>query len=343
MNPVKKVYYQGIKMMNLAVLKKLYRGHIILPYHHLVNDGEVPHIKHLYPWKGTKAFEQDLDFLASNFKPVSLPEILKCINEQRPIPDNTFLLTFDDGLREVKEVIAPMLQRKGLPGVFFLNSAFIDNKELFYQFKISLLIDALEKNTYSQAVLGEIRRIIQEPAGSPIDALIRHIRQIKYAERGICDQLAKAMNVSFQDYLQNVRPFMNSDEIQSLVNQGFSIGGHSIDHPFYPPLTLEEQLRQTTGSVNYVANRFNLDYKVFAFPHYDSGVSKAFFDTLLSGPKPQVDLIFGTANHKQDISPRILHRFNCERPSVGIEEAIKGILMYGVLHSWAGKNKVVRI
>ncbi|UYQ95114.1 polysaccharide deacetylase family protein [Chitinophaga horti] len=343
MNPLKKVYYQGVKMMNLAVLKKLYRGHIILPYHHLVNDGEVPHIKHLYPWKGTKAFEADLDYLAANFTAITLPEILTCVREGRPIPDNTFLLTFDDGLREVKEVIAPMLQRKGLPAIFFLNSAFVDNKELFYQFKISLLIEALEKQTYSPATLAEIRRIVQEPAGSPVDALIRHIRQIKYGERAICDKLAQVMNISFADYLKNVRPFMNSDEIQTLVNQGFSIGGHSIDHPFYPPLTLEEQLRQTTTSVDFVANRFNLDYKVFAFPHYDTGLSKTFFDTLLSGPNPRIDLIFGTANHKMDMSPRILHRFNCERPSVGIEEQVKGILAYGVLHSWAGKNKVVRI
>lgn len=340
---LKNVYYQGVKMMNLAVLKKLYRGHIVLPYHHLVNDREVPHIKHLYPWKGTKAFEQDLDYLLANFKPITLQEILQCVNEQRPAPDNTFLLTFDDGLREVKEVIAPMLLKKGLPAVFFLNSAFIDNKELFYQFKISLLIEALEKHNYSPAVLAEVRRILQEPAGSPLDALIKHVRQIKYADRGLCDKLAKVMEISFQEYLESVRPFMNSDEIQSLAKQGFSLGGHSIDHPFYPPLSLEEQLRQTTNSVNYVASRFNLDYKVFAFPHYDSGVSKTFFDTLLSGPKPQIDLIFGTANHKQDISPRIFHRFNCERPGISIEESIKGILMYGVLHAWAGKNKVVRI
>ncbi|MCK7555102.1 polysaccharide deacetylase family protein [Chitinophaga sedimenti] len=343
MNPLKKVYYQGVKMMNLAVLKKLYRGHIILPYHHLVSDGEVPHIKHLYPWKGTKAFEADLDFLASNFKPISLPDILSCVRNGQPIPDNSFLLTFDDGLREVKEVIAPMLLKKGLPAVFFLNSAFVDNKEMYYHFKTSLLIDALEKNAYSDAALAEFRRILQEPAGSPVEALIRHLHRIKYGDRAICDKLGETLGISFTDYLKNVRPFINSDEIQSLVNQGFHLGGHSIDHPYYPPLSLEEQLRQTTGSVDYVTNRFNLDYKVFAFPHYDTGVSKAFFDTLLNGPKPKLDLIFGTSNHKQDISPRILHRFNCERPSVGIEEQVKGILMYGILHAWAGKNKVVRI
>ena len=37
-------------------------------------------------------------------------------------------LTFDDGFRELHDVVAPILLRKGIPATFFVNSAFIDNK-----------------------------------------------------------------------------------------------------------------------------------------------------------------------------------------------------------------------
>lgn len=328
--------------MPIALLKSLNPHRIILPYQHLVNDEQVAHIKHLYPFKGTKAFAKDIDYLLKHFKPLSVEDILQHINAGTPLPQNGFLLSFDDGLREVKTHIAPLLEQKGVPAAFFINTAFLDNKELFYNMKVSLLIESMVKQQVSPAQLERMAEIMGLPGRVSRGELQQRIRQITYSNKQLADELGEVAGLDFQSFLREKQPFLNSDEVQTLVDKGFAIGGHSIDHPYYTSLTLEQQIQQTLGSVNPLVERFQLPYKIFAFPHYDTGVSKAFFDAMLHVPNPPLDLIFGTSNHKQDISPRILHRFNCERPAIDIQSAVKGILAYTIGNTYRGKQIVHR-
>jgi peptidoglycan/xylan/chitin deacetylase (PgdA/CDA1 family) len=337
MSLVKNAFYSAAQLLPLAVLKQRRPGSLLLPYHHLVSDAPVPHIKNLYPWKSTTDFEKDLDYLLRRFKPVTLQEIIQSLRTGQSLPSGAFLLTFDDGLREVKDIIAPMLLRKGVPAAFFLNSSFLDNKNLFYKFKLSLIIESLQTATHSKTTLDKLYAYLQTDEAS----LIAAIKQITYSTRGKADEVAGILGISFAQYLADVKPFLTSDEVRTLVQQGFAIGGHSIDHPYYNQLTLDEQLFQTRQSVDFLVEQFKLPYRAFAFPHTDAGVSKIFFNTLLEGPNP-LDVIFGTGNHKKDFNPKILHRFNCERPSVSINAAVKGILLLNKIQEVTNKDQIIR-
>ena len=338
MSIAKNVFYGAARLIPLKLLRKKQTDSILLPYHHLVSDKEVPHIKHLYPYKGVKAFEKDLDYLLKNFKTVTLTEVIGTVKAGTSLPDNAFLLTFDDGLREVNETIAPLLLRKGVPAAFFLNSAFIDNKELFYKFKVSLIIDSLNTGKHSQAVLERLAQVLK---AQDTTTLIPAVKKISYHNRQLAEEAGTILGLSFEEYLKQQRPFMSSDEIGTLVQQGFAIGGHSIDHPYYTQLSLEQQLKQTLDSVNFLTERFHIPYRAFAFPHSDAGVSREFFEKILN-MKDGLDVIFGTANHKRDIFPQILHRFNCERPAIDITSAVKGILLYNKVQESRNKNVIAR-
>ncbi|SEW50285.1 polysaccharide deacetylase family protein [Chitinophaga arvensicola] len=326
----KKVFYNTIRLAPVALLKGIDPNQLLLPYQHLVSDVPVPHIKHLYPFKGTKAFEKDLDYLLKHFKPVTLPEVIAAVKERRPLPKYSFLLTFDDGLQEVATHIAPMLLRKGVPAAFFINKNFLDNQELFYKFKVSLIIEALTTRNWSPATLAAAGQLLGDTGGTAAD-IISRVKKITYVNRQLADPIGEVFELSFGEYLQRERPFMDSGSVQRLVDQGFGIGGHSIDHPYYAELTLAEQIRQTVESVDFVTSKFQLPYKAFAFPHTDAPVSSTFFEQLLEGEQPALDIIFGTANHLGDIHPAILQRFNCERPQLSIETAVKGILVYDII------------
>lgn len=338
MSIAKKMYYQAARLVNLSLLKGA-PTRLLLPYHHLVSNEQLPYVKHLYPYKGVRAFERDLDYLLKHFKPVGLQEIITAARRQTPLPAHAFLLTFDDGLKEVAEIIAPLLRQKGVPAAFFLNSAFIDNRSLFYRFKMSLLVEALQQ-PQSEATLAALGEVLH--ADSSPEAIIQAIKRIRYGNRALTDAAGAVLGIDFNTWLAEHQPFMSSAQVQELVDQGFAIGGHSVDHPYYQDLALEEMLRQTTESVETLVNRFNLDYRAFAFPHSDAGIPKAFFDKLLQGSKPAVDLIFGTGNQQTDIHPHILHRFNCERPELDIEAAVKGMLIYNRLQEIRGKSVIRR-
>jgi peptidoglycan/xylan/chitin deacetylase (PgdA/CDA1 family) len=359
---LKKAYYNAVELFPIRLLQSAPAARLLLPYHHLVSDREVPHIKHLYPFKGTRAFEADLDYLLKNFKPVTVQQVIAAVNGKGPLPAKSFLITFDDGLREVADTIAPMLFKKGVPAVFFLNNAFLDNRSMFYKFKVSLMVEALKKNEYSQAVLNRAGELLREAQPAPVspagrgaivtpaslqqaevskETLISAIKKITYTNRHLADDLAPVLNISFDNYLEQEKPFLSLSQVGQLVQQGFAIGGHSIDHPYYRELSLDEQVRQTLESVDFLAERFQPGYRVFAFPHSDEGISRRFFEQVLDGPG-RLDLVFGTANQQEDMRPGILHRFNCERPAIPIQAAVKGMLLYNGLKHLTGKQLLLR-
>jgi peptidoglycan/xylan/chitin deacetylase (PgdA/CDA1 family) len=238
----------------------------------------------------------------------------------RPLPDRALLLTFDDGYREISEIVAPILLEKGVSATFFVNSAFTDNKELCYLNKASLIATELEKHRsrgLTDTVLGRLAS-----KGVTLCDPTSGILSITYQQRHLLDDLATLCGVDFDHFLATNKPYLTSDQIYRLIERGFTVGAHSIDHPMYQQLSLDEQLQQTTESVKFVKETFNLSYGVFAFPFSDRNISELFF-TRLSG-SGLVDLSFGTGGLIEDTAPNHLQRFSLEKPI----EAARKILAF---------------
>ena len=96
-----------------------------------------------------------------------------------------------------------------------------------------------------------------------------------------------------------------------MIDSGFAIGAHSIDHPIYSALSLEDQLRQTRESLRFIRENFNVGYGAFAFPHHDHNVSRDFFITLHN--EGIMDVSFGTGGMMGDSAPFNFQRFGLGR------------------------------
>jgi Predicted xylanase/chitin deacetylase len=338
MNLLKKAYYSACSLLPPAFVKKLSRVKTLLPYHHVVSNNELLHIKHLYAYKNVKQFKEDIDFLVRHFTPVSVEEVADAMESGKPLRQGSFLLTFDDGFKEVYEVIAPILSEKKIPAIFFINPAFIDNKEFFYRCKISLMIEELGKRKEALNIVSEV---MDRPYGDFHD-LKADLKKINQLNKEKLDSIAELINYSFTDYLNSEKPFMTSQQVQELSDQGFMIGSHSWDHPYYEYLSPEEQLNQTVRSIQFVKEKLHNKYSCFSFPHTDAVVTQEFFDKLKLQPV-KADLLFGIQNQKSETANKMLHRFNAERPEVNIKSQINGIMLYNLMQSALGRNKIERI
>jgi len=114
---------------------------LVVPYYHIVGDAHVPHVSNLYRFRTTAQFQADVEFLARHFKPVTLAEIVDALSGRRALPRFSFHLTFDDGFREMHDVVAPILERAGIPATFFLTTAFLDDAGLAHANVLSVLVD----------------------------------------------------------------------------------------------------------------------------------------------------------------------------------------------------------
>ncbi len=105
-----------------------------------------------------------------------------------------------------------------------------------------------------------------------------------------------------------------------MIDDGFTIGAHSIDHPFYSSLSIEDQLYQTIESIKHLRERFSLSYSAFAFPFSDNNVSKKFFEKLYENGL--VDVTFGKDEMINDSFLNNLQRFSMEIPFMPAKKII---------------------
>jgi peptidoglycan/xylan/chitin deacetylase (PgdA/CDA1 family) len=279
----------------------------------LVSDEFVAHVRPLYRYCSVAEFERDLEYLLKHFVPIQVEQLLLWIRGEGKLPERAFLLTFDDGLREVAEVVAPILIRKGVPAAVFVNSAFLDNKELFFRFKAALILRRLGKGGVTKGEEEGLRKIFAPYGGFEGD-MRRNFRAIPYARRALLEEIAHVLEIDFQQYLRDAKPFMSSDQVSSLQEGGFSVGSHSIDHPDYAELTPEEQIRQTSEDLDALVSRFSLKRRLFAFPFGAKGVGSRFYES--AAQTMHIDAIFGTGGWFHDIGRRLVNRISLdgERP-----------------------------
>jgi len=323
----------------LAILYKFTETSIFIPYYHIVSNDDVLHIKHLYPHKNIKQFSDDLDFILKKFSPISLYDVLENLYIGKTLPSKALHLTFDDGFRELYDIIAPILLKKGIPATFFISSNFIDNKFLYYQHKASILAEHTLKRDFEPNIQNDIKKIFMDN-NLEFNDIKSGILSIKYRDKFVVDELATVMDIDFSDYLSKNKPYLTTEQIERLIYSGFTIGAHSIDHPLYSNLTLEEQLHQTSESVTFIKDKFSLNYRVFAFPHSDNGVSKGYFSQIKKSGL--VDISFGTSGMVEDNIPSNLQRFSLEKPLLPAENIIALQCAKRLWRIVQGKNKVIR-
>jgi peptidoglycan/xylan/chitin deacetylase (PgdA/CDA1 family) len=279
---------------------------IIHPFYHTVSDEYLPHIHPLYTPKNRLEFMKDIDFFSRYFEPVNIDTVYSSVTQGTFPSKNAFHISFDDGLRNVYEIIFPLLYQKGIPATIFINTAFIDNKDLFYRHKTALLIDKLKGKKTSQVVKSEIRNILS----------------INYLQRESLDKIAVLLEIDFQEFLKNHRPYLTTDELKEMKEKGFTIGSHSIDHPRYTEIDEMEQIRQTVESCQYVKEAFQESHAYFSFPFSDDKIPDSFFKSVGS----HTDLTFGISGMKTRNQGKHIGRIDMEKRK-NREEIIHPLLL----------------
>lgn len=262
-------------------------GGVLFPYVHIVSDIAPLHLKHLYEIPSIVKFKSDLDFLCRRYRPLQLSELEHIGQAREKRSTDSFVLSFDDGMREVYDIIAPILRSKGIPAVLFLNSATVDNKQLMWRHKVSLLVECSQ----------------QQPARIPPQLRLRSgesvgekIRALRFCDEHILDDLARFFEIDFDEYLLSAKPYLTTPQILELARDGFEFGAHSESHPYFNEITLEDQREQISKSVNFI-RALGLPCRCFAFPFHDNGVATSVFRYM-----KDLDLLlsFGTSEARLD-------------------------------------------
>ena len=282
--------------LSLSALQARSGRYVIFPYYHTVSDRPLAHIHPLYRHRTVDEFKRDLDYLQQHMTAIRWTDVEAFESQCHP----AFCMTFDDGLVEFYEIVAPILRERNIPCVNFLNSDFVGNRDVFYRYKAALIVSALRDTARETKQMRE--RLLSVP----------------YSQRDVLDKIAQKYHADINGYLLDHPIYMNYEQIRELQGHGFTFGNHSASHPHYSTLTEDEQLAQTEQSAAELGKHIALE-RLFSFPFGQGDLSQSSIDRLCATH----DAVFGTDNLRKG-QPGLYNRIWMEGYDYSAEKIIKG-------------------
>lgn len=330
MGLVKTILYKISEIMSLEQVKK----QSIFPYYHLVHNDQKEHIKHLYSYKNIEHFQVDLALLHTHYTTLPPEQLLT-----KKSSNNTYLLTFDDGLSEIYTTIYPLLKEKKISAIFFINPNYVDNHKMMHRHRLSVLYSHIEKNNIDATTANKIAKLCHFTYTNTLDFKQKFLA-LKAQQKQVIETIFDLLQLDEKQYLKNHMPYITRAQIQEMMDNGFYFGGHSMSHRPLNELSFEEQKSEILDSIAWLKTHFGITYSLFAFPFSDRGISKRLI-TALFEIDPNL-ILFGNSGIKQDIDPRIIQRFSLENPRLDTRKVIIMENLYKWYNQKIGKYRIKR-
>jgi CelD/BcsL family acetyltransferase involved in cellulose biosynthesis/peptidoglycan/xylan/chitin deacetylase (PgdA/CDA1 family) len=230
-------------------------------YYHRVNDAADP----FFPATPTRVFEQQMRFVSSHHKVVSLTELLDRL--ENGTPGTSVAITFDDGYRDNHDNALPVLRRYGLPATVFLTTGSIDGRQpmWFDQMAGALKATALEfldleiglpqrfwlrteaeRLVSVNRLFGLLRSLPDEDRRGRVPVILRQL--------GGNDGIAESGMLTW-------------DQVREMKAQGIDFGGHTVTHPFLSKLSIEQAGWEVSECKRRIEEELQVLVKHFAYPN----------------------------------------------------------------------------
>ncbi len=238
----------------------------VMMYHYVRDPGDRCEAGTGIPGMGVAEFEAQVARLARDHAMIAWPDLRDFLVEQKPLPANACLLTFDDGLLDHFHHVFPILRARGLSGLFFA-LAREGGEPLTLAHQIHFLLPVLTCQGLRDAVWNWLTPVQQEcfilaegryqthfNSGSPEDPtlILKSVLQREFAdeagpilselfERHIGDEAATA-----RDY------YLSRAQIGEMVAGGMHFGGHSRSHPWFDWVGTAAQATEIAASAEWL-------------------------------------------------------------------------------------------
>jgi hypothetical protein len=291
--------------------------------YHVISPVPLQHVQHLYAYKSPDTFENDMAYIANHCDVVSFEDVL-CGVIYKPGRRVPVLVSFDDGLTECFDYVRPILLSRGIPCVFFICKAFIDNRRAFYRHLISLCIASLNGSLCtlldSKAILNELRKVRGQPFVNGEEG-VRWLRSLTHKDEQILEQACLTLNVEESQFLAT-KPYLTSHQIKTLARDGFTIGGHSRHHAQLDERSgatvIEEEVVESCDAIRQITGARTVP---FAFPFSGKRVPRTILSDI-STRHPFIPLYFDSHGLIAD-EPFVINRVPSDNPGTSsIEELV---------------------
>ena len=256
----------------------------IVMYHYVrdIKKSNYPNIKGLEFDK----FKEQLDIFSQKFTFISINQLYSFYLAGVPLPENSCLLTFDDGFKDHINFVMPELLKRGIQGLFFPPGKPIMERELLDVHKIHFILNAAKdplslisalwsscleigiaekelkeywnlhavRSKFDSAEINFIKRLLQFQLKPSIRALITS---------NLFEVFVTRDSKSFADEL-----YLSVEDCRKLIQSDMIIGSHGYEHFWMDKISRTEQEDDLDKSLKFLTHiGINLDNWIMFYPY----------------------------------------------------------------------------
>lgn len=221
-------------------------------------------------------FERQLDFLQEHFDIITHDGLVSALGEGRLLRRPFALLTFDDGFVDHFETVAPILERRGVRGLFFVVGAAVRRPaRLLTVHRAHFLLARLGPDVLRERLAACLSEITTE---MPREGIYRYDGAADvWLKRVLTYDLPypvadRALKELFESEIGDMSAFadelyMQMSHLQRMADAGHAVGWHTESHPVMSRLTADQQRRELEGGMSQLETVLPKAGLSFCYPY----------------------------------------------------------------------------
>lgn len=243
----------------------------------------------------TSQFAAQLDDLMGVFEPIDWPTLYAWTQGRARIPRRSFLVTFDDGLKDHARYALPLLEERGIRGTFFVPGSVLTSHRLLSAHAQHLLFSVVDTEQFGHDLDETMKDDPSYDASwrktldqSAVDALYHYekpdLAQLKYFLNMVMppNQRNRAIDTLFKKYIGTPQRwakdwYLGWDDMIEMDLQGHTIGGHGFLHEPYINMKAEARDVDLRKMAAVLRSGIGLDLRPMSYPfgRYDEALCQS--------------------------------------------------------------------
>lgn len=236
-----------------------------------------------------KLFKQQLEFFNSNFNVITMEEAIESWdNPQKKLPENSLLLTFDDGYIDNYTYAFPLLKKYGMQGSFFIPGKTFYEHKLLDVNKIHFILASESPDEILKDVFLQLD-YYRSSVGESYDSNEELYNKYAVANRFDCKEVIFIKRILQTVLPENIRNditsnlfkkyvdipeevfarelYMSYEQIEYMKKNGMFIGLHGYDHYWLNNLAKDELVKDVEKSLEVMSDFIDKNKWVMNYPY----------------------------------------------------------------------------
>jgi peptidoglycan/xylan/chitin deacetylase (PgdA/CDA1 family) len=240
---------------------------VVLNYHGVASDEQCRDPRLYGNVMGISEFSRQMEELARRFHPIGFSELQRWRAGAYSLPPRAVLVTFDDGYRNNLSYAMPVLERYGIPAIIHVSTGYIGQRRLLWPDEVYLRVLSWPERAIPMPTPCKDLPYPGEAAARA--NLANHIRES-------CKRLSVARLTEYLDALRKhelpdgsdeLYGFLSWDDVRTLKERGFTIGGHTVEHFVLTQLTSTQLRREVVDCKQAIEQQLSGNCACFAYPN----------------------------------------------------------------------------